>query len=167
MKKKATWYLVFSKTSLTSKIMLLKTASHISGANYFSQSKSFLLSLSLSCCDSFNTQRGQEPRWGCRHSSVVLSAPTILQSWVRVPSTPSMLLMSNCVLYLSLYWEKEENKQKEAYIKKNQDSFWCENVINCEECLWSYTTWCYSVIFHSGSSNKHSSILIYDSRVEL
>ena len=28
---------------------------------------------------------------GGRHSSVVSDAPTILQSWVRIPSEPSML----------------------------------------------------------------------------
>ena len=34
---------------------------------------------------------------GGRHSSVVLSAPTILWPWVRIPSTPSNLL-SVCII---------------------------------------------------------------------
>ena len=29
--------------------------------------------------------------YGGHHSSVVLSAPTILRPWVQIPSTPSML----------------------------------------------------------------------------
>ena len=35
--------------------------------------------------------------WGGRHSSMVLSAPTILRPWVRIPSTPSMLF-SICII---------------------------------------------------------------------
>ena len=49
-----------------------------------------------------------------RHSLLDSSAPSILRSQVRIPSTPSMLLSSNIVLYLSLYLEKDENKHKEA-----------------------------------------------------
>ena len=42
-------------------------------------------------------------------------APSILPPWVQIPSTPSKLFpLSNFVLYLSLCWEKDENKQKEA-----------------------------------------------------
>ena len=50
---------------------------------------------------------------GCRHSSVDLSAPTILPPRVQIPSTPSMLL-SFIVFVLYLSCEKNENKQKEA-----------------------------------------------------
>ena len=54
--------------------------------------------------------------WG----SVYLSLPTIMWSRVRVLSTPS-----NIALYLSLYWEKDEYKQKEAglgpYLKKRRN----------------------------------------------
>ena len=47
------------------------------------------------------------------HSSVDLSAPTILLPRVQVPSTPAMhFSIIVCVLYLSC--EKNENKQKEA-----------------------------------------------------
>ena len=35
-------------------------------------------------------QKGIINTMGGRHSSVVLSAPTIMQPWVRIPSTPSM-----------------------------------------------------------------------------
>ena len=46
---------------------------------------------------------------GCRHSSVDSSVPSILPPWVRVPSTPSMLLwIVSCGKY--------QNKQKEAAI---------------------------------------------------
>ena len=46
---------------------------------------------------------------GCRHSSVDLSAPTILPPRVRVPSAPSTLLSFTVfVLYFSC--EKDENK---------------------------------------------------------
>ena len=40
--------------------------------------------------------------------------PPILLPWVRVPSTPSMLLslIVNFVLYVSLRCKKNENKQK-------------------------------------------------------
>ena len=50
----------------------------------------------------------------CRHSSVDLSAPTIMPPQVRVPRTPYMLLsfIVKFVLYMSC--EKNENKQKEA-----------------------------------------------------
>ena len=34
---------------------------------------------------------------GDRHSSVVLTAPTILQPWVQIPSTPSTLF-SICII---------------------------------------------------------------------
>ena len=54
------------------------------------------------------------PNWGGRHSSMVLSAPTILRRpWVRIPSTPSTLFQ---FVLLKLYREKNENKQKEAGI---------------------------------------------------
>ena len=46
---------------------------------------------------------------GGRHSSVVSSAPTILQPRVRIPSTPSMLFQ---FVLLKLYRENNENKQK-------------------------------------------------------
>ena len=39
------------------------------------------------------------------HSSVVSSAPTILQPWVRIPSTPSML-------FFNLYWNCNEKRTK-------------------------------------------------------
>ena len=51
--------------------------------------------------------------WGGRHSSVVSSAPTILHPWVQIPSTPSVLFQ---FLLLKLWWEKDDNKQKEAEI---------------------------------------------------
>ena len=48
-----------------------------------------------------------------RHSSVDSSTPTILPSWVRIPSTPPTLsIIVKFVLHLSC--EKNENKQKEA-----------------------------------------------------
>ena len=46
---------------------------------------------------------------GGRHSSVVSSAPTILQPWVWIPSTPSMLFQ---FVLLKLQWKKNENEQK-------------------------------------------------------
>ena len=49
----------------------------------------------------------------CCHSSVDLSAPTILLPRVRVPSTPSMLF-SFIVLVLHLSCGNNKNKQKEA-----------------------------------------------------
>ena len=51
---------------------------------------------------------------GCRHSSVDLSAPSIQQPQIRVPSTPLMLLSFKVkvVWYLSLHCEKNENKLK-------------------------------------------------------
>ena len=51
---------------------------------------------------------------GCRHSSVDLSAPTILPPWVRFPSTLSMLLSFIVKFVLYLLCENNENKQKEA-----------------------------------------------------
>ena len=48
---------------------------------------------------------------GGHHSSVVLSAPTILRPRVQIPSTPSMLFQ---FVLLKLYRENNENKQKEA-----------------------------------------------------
>ena len=57
---------------------------------------------------------------GCRHSSVDLSAPSILPPQVQVPSTPSMVFSIYIVqiVYLSfeLECEKNENKQKVAGI---------------------------------------------------
>ena len=50
---------------------------------------------------------------GYRHSSVDLSAPSILLPWVRVPITPSTLLS---IYILIVSYEKDENKQKEAVI---------------------------------------------------
>ena len=48
---------------------------------------------------------------GCRYSSVDLSAPSILSLWVRVPSTPSMLLS----IYIWIVsCGKDKNKQKEV-----------------------------------------------------
>ena len=47
-----------------------------------------------------------------RHGSVVSSAPTILQPPVRIPSTPSTLFS----IFMQLWWEKNENRQKEAGI---------------------------------------------------
>ena len=59
-------------------------------------------------------------REGGRHSSMVLSAPTILWPRVQIPSTPSMRFQ---FVLLELYWEKNENKEKEAkigpFLKKN------------------------------------------------
>ena len=57
---------------------------------------------------------------GCRHSSVDLSAPSILLPRVWVPSTPSILfsIYKVQIVYLSLKLEckKNKNKQKEAGI---------------------------------------------------
>ena len=50
---------------------------------------------------------------GSRHSSVDLSAPTILLPRVRIPSTPTTLF-SFIVFVLYLSFENNENKQKEA-----------------------------------------------------
>ena len=55
---------------------------------------------------------------GGRHSSMVLSAPTILWPQVRIRSTPSIL----CSIFiveiktLSDNWDKDENNEKEAGI---------------------------------------------------
>ena len=51
---------------------------------------------------------------GRRHSSVDSSLPTILRSWVQIPSLPSTLLpfYSKILLWLSLSWEKDDNKPK-------------------------------------------------------
>ena len=46
---------------------------------------------------------------GDRHSSVVLSASTLMSPRVQIPSTPSMLFQ---FVLLKLYSEKDENKQK-------------------------------------------------------
>ena len=52
--------------------------------------------------------------WGATiHSSVDSITPTILPPWVRVPSTPSMLL-TVIVFVLCLSCETNKNKQKEA-----------------------------------------------------
>ena len=53
---------------------------------------------------------------GGRYLSVDSSAPTILRSRDWIPSTPYMLLHSQILHYtfLSLYWEKDENNEKEA-----------------------------------------------------
>ena len=45
-----------------------------------------------------------------------------LQSWVWIPSAPSMFLLSNYALYLSLYGENDESKQKEAVFVKNTNN---------------------------------------------
>ena len=54
----------------------------------------------------------------CRHgSSVDLFAPTILRPWVWIPGTPSGTLFTFTVKfgqYLTLYCEKNNNKQKES-----------------------------------------------------
>ena len=44
---------------------------------------------------------------------MVSSAPTIMQLWVQIPSTPSALFQ---FVFLKLWWEKDENKLKEARI---------------------------------------------------
>ena len=54
---------------------------------------------------------------GCRHSSVDLSAPSILPRWVRLPSMPSTLFsfMVKFFLYLSVQCEKRMKiNKKEA-----------------------------------------------------
>ena len=67
------------------------------------------------CCLSksflFNFQGRKRFLLGCRHSSVDLSAPTILPTRVRVPSTPSTLLSFIVKFMLYLSCEKNENKQ--------------------------------------------------------
>ena len=50
---------------------------------------------------------------GGHHSSVDSSAPSILRSWVWIPSLQSKLFPFIIILYLSLYQENDENKQKE------------------------------------------------------
>ena len=45
--------------------------------------------------------------------SVDSSAPTIISPWVRVPSTPSMLLSLTVKILLYLPCEMNEKKQKE------------------------------------------------------
>ena len=47
---------------------------------------------------------------GCRHSSVHLSALTILLPQVQVPSTPSTLL--SLIVKLVLYLSREEKEKK-------------------------------------------------------
>ena len=54
----------------------------------------------------------------CRHSSVDSSAPSKLLPRVRVPGTPFTLL-SFMVIYLSLYCEMNENKQKRCRVWPN------------------------------------------------
>ena len=49
---------------------------------------------------------------GGRHSSVVLSAPTILPSQVRIPNTPSTLFS---IYIIEIVIKKDQNKQKEAH----------------------------------------------------
>ena len=61
------------------------------------------------------------------HSS---SAPTILQSQVGIPSTPSTLfhLQSNCEFYVSLCCEKDENYQKEAGLDQGYRQLQCDQI---------------------------------------
>ena len=58
----------------------------------------------------------QSDHTGCHHSSVDSSALFILLPLVWLPNTPSMLVsfIVKFVLYLSLYCEKNEIKQKEV-----------------------------------------------------
>ena len=51
---------------------------------------------------------------GCCHSSVDSSAPLILPPRVLAASTQSTLFIVKFVLFLSLSWVKDKNKQKEA-----------------------------------------------------
>ena len=53
--------------------------------------------------------------WGGRHSSVDLSAPSILRPWVQIPSTTSTSLYK-FILYLLSYCEKNKNTEEEAGI---------------------------------------------------
>ena len=53
---------------------------------------------------------------GSRHSSEVLSAPTILRPRVRIPNTPFVRFK---FVLKKLLGEKDKNKQKEAGIGLN------------------------------------------------
>ena len=67
--------------------------------------------------------------WGGRHSSVVLSAPTILRPQVRIPSTPSMLF-SICIEIVTKKDRKQNKKRLGlAHLKKDIPIFFHLNVV--------------------------------------
>ena len=72
----------------------------------------------------------------CRYSSVDTSAPTILSPWVRVPSTPSMLL-SFIMFVLYLPCENNKNKQKETWFGPFKKSY---NTALDPFCFCSFST---------------------------
>ena len=91
---------------------------------------------------------------GGRHSSAVLSAPTILRPWVRIPSTPSMLFQ---FVLLKLYRENNENKkQKEAGIGPFLRRKWlkiCNLQVN-SRCLINTVAFSESMILRSSAGGK-------------
>ena len=97
----------------------------------------------------------------CRHSSVDLSAPSILLPRVRVPRTPSTLFSIYIVQipYLSLELEckKNENKQKETHLKKKSIKFsYCPLLIAS-----------IYLVFHKHNSLSHGPIRTFISFIEL
>ena len=59
------------------------------------------------------------------------SAPPIMPPWIGVPSIPPTLLsfLVKFVLYLSLNYEKNENKQKEAGLGTLKKKIGIDNVM--------------------------------------
>ena len=83
-----------------------------------------------------------------RYSSVDLSAPTILRSRVRIPSTPSMLFIVICTIFV--IYRTKINKKRSClahFLKKIiHDLTLCQfQVLLCSEFRQSFVTFCWCI----------------------
>ena len=95
--------------------------------------------------------------YGCRSSSVNLSALTILLTRVRVPSTPSMLFEVKFVLYLFvIVLRKVRKKQKETGFGPFLNNY---VIMPCRCCIlfWGFNI--NTTAFNLGQSNLHLLLL--------
>ena len=88
--------------------------------------------------------------WGCRHSSVDSSAPTILPPQVRVPSTPSMLYHLWYLCYICHLKRTKINKKRPGLAHFFKKVRWIKNSLaSCAKGIFPT----FNLLFFHGSTS--------------
>ena len=89
---------------------------------------------------------------GCHHSSVDLSAPTILPPWVQVPCTSTLLSLIVFVLYLSCEKMKINKKRPGMahFFKKSTSVYFELGKFTCKTYLESKTRFSADIFLKNG-----------------
>ena len=83
---------------------------------------------------------------GGLHSSLVLSVPTILRSWVRIRSTPSMLFPI-CIIEIVMREEQKETRRGRDWPILKKYQFWwtvrpvVDSITKFQHCITKHSYW--------------------------